>query len=101
MASTPAPTPPRQRGHSEVRPRHARREINGALSGSTTVSGEHERALGPLVVPESGYTERRPKGGIEGLIGKRVAAATAHALDGPNQTLMRAQKPVWDALCKY
>jgi 1-acyl-sn-glycerol-3-phosphate acyltransferase len=58
-------------------------------------------AIDPLVVPEPRSTERRSKGGIEGLIGKRVAAATAHALDGPNQTLMRAQKPVWDALCKY
>ncbi|MGZ6615759.1 MAG: lysophospholipid acyltransferase family protein, partial [Solirubrobacteraceae bacterium] len=45
--------------------------------------------------------ERRSRGGIEGLIGKRVASATAHALEGPNQSLMRAQKPVWDALCRY
>ena len=37
----------------------------------------------------------------QGLIAKRVAAATEHALDGPNQTLMRAQKPVWDVLCKH
>ena len=48
-----------------------------------------------------GSAERRSEGGIEGLIGKRVAAATEHALDGPNQKLMRAQKPVWDALNKY
>jgi 1-acyl-sn-glycerol-3-phosphate acyltransferase len=52
-------------------------------------------------VAKSGSAERRSKGGIEGLIGKRVAAATEHALDGPNQTLMRAQTPVWDRLCKY
>jgi 1-acyl-sn-glycerol-3-phosphate acyltransferase len=45
--------------------------------------------------------QRPSRGGIEGLIGKRVAAATAHALEGPNQSLMRAQKPVWDALCQY
>jgi 1-acyl-sn-glycerol-3-phosphate acyltransferase len=45
--------------------------------------------------------KRQSAGGIQGLIGKRVAAATEHALDGPNQTLLRAQKPVWDALCKY
>ena len=38
---------------------------------------------------------------IEGLIARRVTAATEHALDGPNQTLMRAQKTVWDALNKY
>ena len=58
-------------------------------------------ALEPGVVAKSGSAKRQPKGGIQGLIGKRVAAATEHALDGPNQTLMRAQKPVWDALCKY
>ena len=51
--------------------------------------------------PKPGSAERRSKGGIEGLIGKRVAAATEHALEGPNQTLMRAQRPVWDVLCKY
>jgi 1-acyl-sn-glycerol-3-phosphate acyltransferase len=39
--------------------------------------------------------------GVQGLIGKRVAAATEHALEGPNQKLMRVQKPVWEALCKY
>ncbi len=38
---------------------------------------------------------------IQNLIAKRVSAATEHALDGPNQKLMRAQKPVWDALNKY
>src|ERR1700729_1889055 len=38
---------------------------------------------------------------IQGLIAKRVAAATEHALDGPNQKLMRAQKPVWDEINKY
>jgi 1-acyl-sn-glycerol-3-phosphate acyltransferase len=58
-------------------------------------------ALDSAVVAESDSAKRRSKGGIEGLIGKRVAAATEHALEGPNQPLMRAQKPVWDALCKY
>ena len=36
-----------------------------------------------------------------GLIAKRVAAATEHALDGPNQELMRAQKHLWIAICDY
>ena len=36
-----------------------------------------------------------------GLIAKRVAAATEHALDGPNQELMLAQKHVWIAICDY
>jgi 1-acyl-sn-glycerol-3-phosphate acyltransferase len=45
--------------------------------------------------------KRQPPGGIQGLIGKRVAAATEHALEGPNQRLMRVQRPVWDALNKY
>ncbi|MEO8690821.1 MAG: lysophospholipid acyltransferase family protein [Solirubrobacteraceae bacterium] len=44
---------------------------------------------------------RQPKGGLEGLIAKRAAAATEHALDGPNQGLMRAQRHVWNALCDY
>jgi 1-acyl-sn-glycerol-3-phosphate acyltransferase len=49
----------------------------------------------------SGRGTRQATGGIQGLIGRRVAAATEHACDGPNQTLLRAQKPVWSALCKY
>jgi 1-acyl-sn-glycerol-3-phosphate acyltransferase len=55
----------------------------------------------PATVPRSGSARRQPKGGIEGLIAKRVTAATEQALEGPNQRLMRAQRPVWDALCKY
>ena len=101
MAPMPSP-PTRQTGQREVPLRHARPGLNGALPGATTLSEDHgQAAIDPLVVPEPRSTERRSKAGIEGLIGKRVAAATAHALDGPNQTLMRAQKPVWDALCKY
>ena len=63
--------------------------------------GDRRAAPDPAVSAEAGSAERQAKGGIEGLIGKRVAAATEHALDGPNQRLMRAQKPVWDVLCKY
>jgi 1-acyl-sn-glycerol-3-phosphate acyltransferase len=55
----------------------------------------------PVTKTEAGADLRHPKGGIQGLIAKRVAAATEQALDGPNQKLMRAQKPVWDVLCKY
>ena len=51
--------------------------------------------------PGPGAPSANPREESKGLIGKRVAAATEHALDGPNQTLMRAQKPVWDVLCKY
>jgi 1-acyl-sn-glycerol-3-phosphate acyltransferase len=58
-------------------------------------------ALEPAAVAKSGSVKREREGGIQGLIGKRVAAANEHALDGPNQKLMRAQKPVWDALIKY
>ena len=43
-------------------------------------------ALDSTVVAESDSAKRRSKGGIEGLIGKRVATATEHALEGPNQT---------------
>jgi 1-acyl-sn-glycerol-3-phosphate acyltransferase len=63
--------------------------------------GNGGAATEPGAAAEAGSSRRRSRGGIEGLIGKRVAAATEHALDGPNQKLMRAQKPVWEALCKY
>jgi 1-acyl-sn-glycerol-3-phosphate acyltransferase len=45
--------------------------------------------------------ERQSAGGIQGLIAKRVASATEHALEGPNQKLLLAQRPAWEALCKY
>ena len=51
--------------------------------------------------PKAGYVAPRPVGGIQGLIGKRVTAATEHALEGPDQRLLRVQKPVWEILCKY
>ena len=70
---------------------HAARPSNGAgrAPPDAVTTGTAESA------------ERRSKGGIQGLIGARVATATDHALEGPNQKLLRAQKPVWDALCKY
>ena len=69
---------------------------------ATTLNHRNGRgALDSAVATESPSAQRESKGGIEGLIAKRVAAATEHALDGPNQTLMRAQKPVWDALNKF
>lgn len=43
----------------------------------------------------------QPAGGLQGLIAKRVKAATEGALDGPNQALMKAQAPVWNAICDY
>ncbi len=77
-------------------------ERNGALPHATTPFQRNGRApLDPGAAATSGSGERGSKGGIEGLIGRRVAAATEHALDGPNQTLMRAQRPLWDVLCKY
>jgi 1-acyl-sn-glycerol-3-phosphate acyltransferase len=64
-------------------------------------NGNGRTTLEPATPAMSETVKRSSAGGIQGLIGKRVAAATEHALDGPNQTLLRAQKPVWDALCKY
>jgi 1-acyl-sn-glycerol-3-phosphate acyltransferase len=52
-------------------------------------------------VAEGGSAKRQSAGGLEGLIAKRAAAATEQALDGPNQKLLRAQKPVWVALCDH
>ena len=57
--------------------------------------------LEPATTKKGVGTERPSAGGIQGLIAKRVAAATEHALEGPNQKLLRAQRPVWEALCRY
>jgi len=51
--------------------------------------------------PVDGVGSRQPAGGLQGLIGRRLAAATEAALEGPNQALMNAQKPVWKAICDY
>jgi 1-acyl-sn-glycerol-3-phosphate acyltransferase len=101
MATNSAP-PPRHGAPLDAAPPRTAPERNGRLPHPTTqANGNGRPALDPAAVAESENAKRQAKGGIEGLIGKRVAAATEHALEGPNQTLMRAQKPVWDALCKY
>jgi 1-acyl-sn-glycerol-3-phosphate acyltransferase len=76
---------------STAAPKHrpAQHDGNGRATLESAASAASETAT------------RQSAGGIKGLIGKRVAAATEHALDGPNQTLLRVQKPVWDVLCKY
>jgi 1-acyl-sn-glycerol-3-phosphate acyltransferase len=74
---------------ASVKQRRAQQKSNGRAAAE------------PAAVAKDGSAKPQPKGGIQGLIGKRVAAATEHALEGPNQKLMRAQKPVWDALNKY
>ena len=58
-------------------------------------------AGGPRACRGQGRERHGQPGLIEGLIAKRAAAATEHALDGPNQKLLRAQKPVWVALCDH
>jgi 1-acyl-sn-glycerol-3-phosphate acyltransferase len=66
------------------------------------VDGGNGRAVfDPAAIAKAGSAERQSASGIQGLIAKRVAAATEHALEGPNQKLLRTQRPVWDALCKY
>jgi 1-acyl-sn-glycerol-3-phosphate acyltransferase len=72
-----------------VKQRAARHEVNG------------QAALEPAAIAKAGSAPRQSESGIQGLIAKRVAAATEHALEGPNQQLLRAQRPVWDALCKH
>ena len=59
-----------------------------------------QAAPDPPAVAKGGSVKGQP-GLIQGLIAKRAAAATEHALDGPNQKLLRAQKPVWVALCDH
>jgi 1-acyl-sn-glycerol-3-phosphate acyltransferase len=100
--ATSSGSPPRQGAQPNRAPRRANAKHNGAPPSATTPDeGNGRPAPDPAVVAVSESAARHPKRGIEGLIARRVAAATEHALEGPNQTLMRAQKPVWDALCKY
>jgi 1-acyl-sn-glycerol-3-phosphate acyltransferase len=101
MASKSAPPSRHGAQLNGARPR-ATSELTSALPRATTLDkGNGRAALDPAAVAKSGSDKRQSKNGIAGLIGKRVAAATEHALDGPNQRLMRAQKPAWDAICKY
>ena len=84
-----------QRAHLDDAPPRTAPERNGTLPlAAPVVQGNGRAPLDPDERAKSGSAERRSKGGIEGLIGKRVAAATENALAGPNQTLMRVQKPV-------
>ena len=95
--------PPSRRGTQGdgARPRAAT-ELGSVLPPATTAdNGSGRAAVDPAAVAKAKDAKQRSAGGIEGLIGRRVAAATDHALDGPNQKLMRAQKPIWDALCKF
>ena len=77
------------------------------MSTATVTQGAAQHNGTGAATPEpagsatSAPVKRQSPGGIQGLIGRRVAAATEHALDGPNQRLLRVQKPVWDGLCKY
>ncbi len=70
----------------------------------TTQQGTGSRNGNPPVTPDSTPAAKKtgsrpPSGRLQGLIAKRVAAATEGALAGPNQTLMNVQKPVWKAIC--
>ncbi len=99
MSTTVSSVPPRGWAQPDGAPPRGTPYVWGPLPSATTPEEANGRtAPEPSLVAKSGPGS---KGGIEGLIGKRVAAATEHALDGPNQTLMRAQKPVWDLLSKY
>ena len=93
---------PRQGAELDGAPPRATSVLNGALPRATTLDKGSGRApLEPGAAAKAGSAERQSPGGIQGLIAKRVAAATEHALEGPNQRLMRAQMPVWDAINKY
>jgi 1-acyl-sn-glycerol-3-phosphate acyltransferase len=101
MATISSP-PPRGWAQPHGAPSHGTPYVCRPHPGATTLdeaNGQTAAEASPPAKPAG--ADRRSKGGLEGLIGKRVAAATEHALDGPNQTLMRVQKPVWDVLCKY
>ena len=95
-------SPPSHEAGVEHVPSRAAAELRSAVPRVTIPERDNGRtALDRSMVSEYVSDTRRSKGGIEGLIGRRVAAATEHALEGPNQRLMRAQRPIWDAICKY
>jgi len=100
MATISRP-PPRHAAQLDDAPPRATPVSGYAPRATTVTDGNGRVAFAPTGAATSGNAERPSKGGIEGLIAKRVAAATEHALDGPNQTLMSVQKPVWDLLCRY
>ena len=71
----------------------------------TTRTAPHE-GNGAQAAPDpppvaNGASAKSQSGLIQGVIAKRAAAATEHALDGPDQKLLRLQKPVWVALCDH
>ena len=82
-------------------PSRQERRLNGAPPRATSLDKGNGRAThGPAAESKSGSerdAERRSKGGIEGLIGRRVAAATEHALDGPEGKIPLGQvsRLVW------
>ena len=82
-----------------VKHRAAPHTGNGRPALEPTATAKPTSAEPTSAEPTS--AERKSQSPIQALIAKRVTAATEHALDGPNQTLMRAQKPVWDALNKF
>src|SRR5437660_5420372 len=101
MATIPAP-PLRPSAAPESAPARATAELHDALARARALDNAKGRVVPDrTAMASSGIEERASRGGVEGLIAKRVAAATEHALDGPNQRVMRAQKPVWAGLCKY
>jgi 1-acyl-sn-glycerol-3-phosphate acyltransferase len=100
--ATVSSSPPGQRDQPERPPHRATSQQNGGLPDATTAEKADRGAVrDPAVAVAPAHAERQSKRGIEGLIGRRVAAATEHALEGPNQSFMRAQKPLWTVLCKY
>jgi 1-acyl-sn-glycerol-3-phosphate acyltransferase len=68
---------------------------------STASHNGHRPGATPDPATVANAASRPPPSGLQGLIAKRVKAATEGALNGPNQTLMNAQKPVWKALCDH
>ena len=100
MATIPEP-PLRQGSPREGAPTRAPEPAGALPRASVRDNGNGRVVRDAPPVARSGRDEREARGGIEGLIGRRVAVATEHALEGPNQRLMRAQKPLWDGLCKY
>ncbi len=69
------------------------------IKQSTASRNDDRPRATPDPTPTAKTGRGQPQGWLEGLIAKRAAAATETALDGPNQTFMNAQEPVWKAIC--
>ena len=73
---------------------------SAAQNGKVDVSATHDgEAPHVSFDPVADRAKSQPPGRIPSLIARRVEAATAAALSGPNRRLMQVQMPAWRVIC--